>query len=226
MYMKNWLQDRKKWIISSICIFLLCSSVYFYHDQKNEIEHEIPFTQQQMITQKNPDEQAEQEKKADETTHSTVEKRTDVVIDVQGAVVRPGVYTLSSDARVYQAVEMAGGLLPEADEKQVNRAQRLADGMMLYIPRKGEKLPGLPPGASIMAGDGRSSVAVQGEKINLNTATAEQLQTISGIGPSKSAAIIQYREEHGPFKTVEDLTNVSGIGPKTIEKMKDKIFAQ
>jgi competence protein ComEA len=223
--MKNWLQDRKKWIISSICIFLLCSSVYFYYDEKNETEHTNLFTQQQKITQENSDEQVKQEKKQDETARSEAEQ-LNVVIDIQGAVAKPGVYTLSGDARVYQAVEMAGGLLPEADEKLINRAQRLADGMMLYIPRKGEQRFSLPPGASIMAGDGRSDAAVQGEKINLNTATAEQLQTIPGIGPSKSAAIIQYREEHGPFKTVEDLTNVSGIGPKTVEKMKDKIFVQ
>lgn len=226
MALKNWLQGKKKWISSSICLFILVSSVYFYNLQQKPAEQVFAFAEAKpaaQTSQETIDEAArrmgepEAERKADNAPSAG---SISIVVDVKGAVVKPGVYALSRDARVYQAIGMAGGLLPEADAKQVNGAQLLQDGTMLYVPLKGEA------SAPTTAGSMINAPAAEEGKINLNTATSEQLQTIPGIGPGKADAILQYREEHGPFKTVDELTGVSGIGAKTVEKMRSKLFVQ
>ena len=112
-------------------------------------------------------------------------------------------------SRLYEAIEKAGGYHEDADVNQVNGAQLLRDGEGIYIPFKGEE--GILP--------------VQGMKgkVNINKATEEELQTLSGIGPSKAKAIIQYREEHGGFKNIEEIKKIGGIGDKTFEKIKGDI---
>ncbi|ERI07961.1 comEA protein [Aneurinibacillus aneurinilyticus ATCC 12856] len=226
MALKNWMQGKKKWISSSICLFILVSSVYFYNLQQKPAEQAFAFAEAKPAAQTSQETIDEAARRMGEPE---AERKTDnapsagsisIVVDVKGAVVKPGVYALPRDARVYQAIGMAGGLLPEADAKQVNGAQLLQDGTMLYVPLKGEA------SAPTTAGSMMNAPAAEEGKINLNTATSEQLQTIPGIGPGKADAILQYREEHGPFKTVDELTGVSGIGAKTVEKMKSKLFVQ
>lgn len=216
--LKNWLQGKRKWISSSICLLILGSSVYFYNIQQKSEEQVLAFAEAEPAVQTSKttiDETPEQK-----SDNAPPETSLSIVVDVKGAVAKPGVYALPVDARVYQAIGMAGGLLPEADVRQVNGAQPLQDGTMLYVPLKGE----MP--ASAATGNTASARAPEEDKINLNTATSEQLQTIPGIGPGKADAILQHREEHGPFKTVDELTNVSGIGAKTVEKMRSKLFVQ
>jgi len=142
-----------------------------------------------------------------------------IVVDVKGAVKNPGVYRMNIGERVVDVLEKAGGLTAQADKKQVNLAKKLADEMVIYIPKVGETLPENmnPVTANGDAGGG---------KININTATEQELQQISGIGPSKAKAIIEYREKNGSFQTIEDLDKVSGIGEKTLEHMKDQITVQ
>ncbi|MCL6587704.1 MAG: helix-hairpin-helix domain-containing protein [Anoxybacillus sp.] len=135
-----------------------------------------------------------------------------VVVDVKGAVVRPGVYELAENARVRDAIALASGFTNEADQTKVNLAAKVHDEMMIYVPVKGENA--LAPAST---SDGR-------KQIDINHATVEDIQQIQGIGPAKAAAIIAYREEHGPFRKVEDLLNVSGIGEKSLEKMKEQII--
>ncbi|MEG0258609.1 MAG: helix-hairpin-helix domain-containing protein [Lysinibacillus sp.] len=154
---------------------------------------------------------------------------TAVYVDVKGAVVHPGMYTLTNEDRVLDAVLLAGGYTSEADTKLINHAQKLQDEMILYIPIKGEKLEEIveefvqmPTTAGASGGTASSSGSADG-KVNLNKADETTLMTLSGIGPSKAQSIIAYRDESGGFKTIEDLKNVTGIGDKTFEKLKEFI---
>ena len=165
-----------------------------------------------------PPEQAAQPAEA----YSEKEKGEDVVVDVKGAVDRPGVYQLPPGSRVQDAVAKAGGAGKKADLDRVNLAQPLADGMVVYIPRRGEKMP-----ASFETGaEGSGQVGNGQGKININTASAAELENLDGIGPSKAEAILRYREEHGPFTDVRDLLNVPGIGEKTLEKFADQVTVE
>lgn len=148
-------------------------------------------------------------------------------IHVCGAVCRPGVYEMKPGERVYEAVQKAGGFTEEADEDYVNQAQKLTDGAKLVIPTKEESsrlageqeisagLVGAEKGeAAENAGDGR---------ININTASESELCQIPGVGETRAAAIISYREKNGAFRKIEDIMNVSGIKEGTFEKIKDSI---
>lgn len=147
----------------------------------------------------------------------------EVYVDVDGAVVRPGVYRLKDGARVSQAIDAAGGLTAEADVTGLNRASKVADGQKIYVPTVGEQhaaaaVGGAESGAATTSGAGSSSGLV-----NINTASAAELQTLSGIGPSMAQSIIDERSKNGPFASVDDLMRVSGIGEKKLAKIKDGI---
>lgn len=137
-----------------------------------------------------------------------------IVVDVKGAILHPGVYSMRPEDRLIDAIQAAGGYLPNADSRMLNHAMKLVDEMVIYVPVEGEELTQLLTlpmiGTATQQDDG---------KVNINTADTAQLMTMPGIGPSKAAAIIQYREEHGLFKMPESLMDVSGIGQKTFEKL-------
>ncbi|AIS64017.1 helix-hairpin-helix domain-containing protein [Listeria ivanovii] len=138
-----------------------------------------------------------------------------VYIDIKGAVRSPGVYKLPLDARVQDVVKTAGGLTEEAESSKLNLAEKLKDEMSIYVYKKGEQGSETSTSRSEQAGEKTE------EKININTASTSNLQTVPGIGESKATAIIEYREKEGLFQTIEDLQNVTGIGEKTIEKLKE-----
>lgn len=137
-----------------------------------------------------------------------------VTVDVKGAVKQPGVYTLKHGARIQEALKQAGGPLPTADMRQVNLAKQVTDQQMVYIPAQGEVQT-----TAGLANANESSQAI----VNLNTATKEQLLTLTGIGDKKADQILAYRQQHGEFKQVEDLKNVDGFGDKTVAKLKDSL---
>lgn len=158
-----------------------------------------------------------------------------IVIDVSGEVMVPSVYTLSDGARVYEAVDAAGGLTENADTKNTNLAAILSDGMKLYIPSKKEveeeeKQTGETPGSRYINGSTSQSAAASGGSkaglININTANSAELQKLPGVGPVTADKIISYRNEYGEFKAIEELMNVSGIGEKTFAKLKNTITAE
>jgi competence protein ComEA len=136
----------------------------------------------------------------------------DLVVDVTGAVRRPGVYRMPAGSRVNDAVIRAGGAGPRAELEAVNLAARLADGQQVVVPER------VAAGASGLAG-----AAVEDGPISLGTATAEQLEEIDGIGPVTAADIVEFREEHGGLSSVEQLDQVSGIGPATMEALRERL---
>ena len=138
-----------------------------------------------------------------------------VTIDIVGAVRRPGVYVLPVGSRARDALRRAGGPLRSADLSTVNLAVRLADGELVSIPRRG---------APIAAGAAPADAAGgAGAIVHLNSATAEQLETLDGIGPSLATRIIEWRTAHGGFHTVDDLGQVSGIGPARLEALRGHV---
>lgn len=152
------------------------------------------------------------EKKSKPKVLDAKEQKKIIIIDVKGAVFKEGVYEMKEGDRVKEAVEKAGGLLPDADVKKVNLAQMVQDQMLLYVPNKNEPVQ---EGATFSKSEG---------KVQINTASKEQLEKITGIGSRKAESILKYREEHGPFQKIEDLLEIDGIGAKSLEKIKDQII--
>lgn len=144
-----------------------------------------------------------------------------IAVDVEGAVVSPGVYTLAAGSRVGEAIEAAGGFAEGAAAAQVNRAQKLEDGVQVYVAREGEAAATGTAGSA--AASASSAAASQQAKVNINTATSEQLQTLQGVGEGIASRIIDYREKNGSFKKIEDLKNVSGIGDARFAAIEESI---
>jgi competence protein ComEA len=136
----------------------------------------------------------------------------DVVVDVTGEVVRPGVYRLPAGSRVEDALRRAGGATAAAQVEAINRAARLADGQQVVVPRR------LPGGVAALPG-----AAGEDGPISLGTATVEQLDTIEGIGPVTAEKIVEFRDQHGGLASVDQLDAVSGIGPATMESLRSRL---
>ncbi|WP_338750252.1 helix-hairpin-helix domain-containing protein [Bacillus sp. FJAT-52991] len=219
MDVKAWLEKYKTHalIAAGVCVF----GLYQLSEEEEPppepfaIEEATPPLQEKVTT-------APTEVKAPEQPQT-------VTVDIKGAVKMPGIYSLSSEERINDAVAKAGGFQKEADRTTVNLAQKLQDEMVIYIPKVGEEPPvqaATAPGTSGVSSGAQtasSSGAEQGGGININTATSAELQELPGIGEAKAQAIIDYRETTGAFAQPEDLKNVTGIGDKTFEKLQPLI---
>lgn len=158
--------------------------------------------------------------KVESDTDTTITEELEIVeqadsmiyVQVAGAVVKPGVYELPINSRVYEVIALAGGLLAEADDKDLNQAMLLTDGQKIYIYSKDEIEMQLLNESS--ASDGL---------VNINTADIVTLQTLPGIGASRAGEIISYREQNGNFLSIEDIKNVSGIGDGIYSKIEAHI---
>ena len=164
--------------------------------------------------------------------------KSEIVVHVTGAVKSPGVYYLSTDARVHEAIDKAGGGTDRADIHRLNLAAKIRDGEQIDVPEL-RQIPDVKQDASVSnaAGSSSSDLSItpqpstrrsapsDGARININTATSQELQTLRGIGPALAGRIIEYRQTSGGFSTVNDLTNVKGIEEKTLEKIRDNIAA-
>jgi len=139
-----------------------------------------------------------------------------IFVHVLGAVARPGLFELHDGARVMDAIAAAGGLTAEADPAGVNLARIVSDGEQFYVPRQGEVPPGIPAAAA-------GAANVPAAKVNLNTATVADLDSLPRIGPTMAQRIIDYRTTNGRFTSVDGLRDVAGIGDKTFEALKDLI---
>lgn len=163
-----------------------------------------------------------------------------IVVYVSGAVKAPGVYTLAAGSRVDDAVRAAGGLTERAESAGTNLAAQLSDGEHVHVAATGESAPSgaLGPSSGSDAAGGKEGAGASGKgagkkaaagqkagaaKVNVNTAGAEELQTLPGVGPATAKAIIAWREENGRFRSVDDLLDVSGIGKATLAKFRDRV---
>lgn len=225
-------------------------------DADAELEdHKDMETEKISVSEKSADKDSDKSavQEASQTPEPAETVPQSIYVDICGAVAQPGVYELSPDSRVFQAIEKAGGYLPEAAASYLNRARSLNDGQQIYVPTQEEvdsrMIPQTQDGnvqngersqAEGIGADGQISGTMidtqvpsdggsadqstsEASRINLNTADVSQLTTLTGVGESKALAIIAYREENGPFTSVEDIMNVPGIKEGTYEKIKDKI---
>lgn len=140
----------------------------------------------------------------------------EAVVHVSGAVVRPGLVRLPPGARVADAVEAAGGAQADADLDRLNLAARVADGERVHVPRRGEAATVEP----VAGGGGPQSST---GPLDLNTATAEQLDTLPGVGPTTARAIVEFRTRHGRFRSVTQLLEVRGIGPAKLAELRPRV---
>ena len=153
----------------------------------------------------------------DKTTISTVS-----YVDVKGEVHHPGVYQMKAENRVKDLIEAAGGFTPLADDQKLNLAQLLEDQMVIVVPKKGEEVNSELAQAPTSQ---KKEVGKEG-KVNINTATVEELKTLKGIGEKKAEAIIEYRKKNGSFKNKEELMKVRGIGKKLYESFQERVIVQ
>ncbi|GAB5616379.1 hypothetical protein JCM31739_12040 [Faecalimonas canis] len=140
------------------------------------------------------------------------------VVYVCGAVKKPGVYRLPAGSRIYEAIEMAGGMTEQADETALNQAEKVKDEEQIFVP---EKVIDAKEGE-----DSQESTEKDDGKVNLNTATEEELMTLAGIGQSKAKSIIQYREKKGRFKSIEEIMKIEGIKSGVFNKIKEQIVVR
>ncbi|QMS85628.1 helix-hairpin-helix domain-containing protein [Candidatus Xianfuyuplasma coldseepsis] len=140
-------------------------------------------------------------------------KKTFIYVDLKGAVMFPGVYKVEHNSRLFQVVERAGGLIANADGNAINLSMILKDQDVIYIPTNDEEYPNI-----LDQTDNN-----YGGVININTASLEVLQTLSGIGPATAQSIIDYRTENGAFVSIDDILNVSGIGEATFAEIQEFI---
>jgi competence protein ComEA len=141
-----------------------------------------------------------------------------ILVHVDGAVKNPGVYELEAGSRVQNALEVAGGLLPEAMTAGINFASRLQDGDKVLVPFQ------VQAGESADNNSSSAGIVQVGEYIDLNTASQSDFERLPGVGPQKALAIITYRQEHGAFTQIEQIMNVPGIGPSLFEQIKAYII--
>lgn len=138
-----------------------------------------------------------------------------ITVDVKGAVKTPGIYDLPVGSRINDAVQKAGGLTDNADNKSINLAQKISDEALVYVPTKEE--------ATSQATQSNASNSKENKKVNLNKASLEELKQVKGLGAKRAQDIIDHRDSNGKFKSVDELKKVSGIGAKTIEKLKEYV---
>ena len=207
--MKNFLKHNKPALFIGL-ILLVAIGVYYFNHLEGDgggtqvsndwLEEELPTDSNEPVSlelEENPQEEE------------------NLVVDVKGAIKSPGVYEMRLGDRVIDVIEQAGGLHENADSNNINFAMKLVDEMVLYIPIVGEEKIIEPTAGGVQNQDGG--------KVNLNKASEAELQTLTGVGPAKATAIIEYRNQNGGFKKVEEIMEISGIGEKTFEKFKDQI---
>jgi len=145
-----------------------------------------------------------------------------ILVQIGGAVHSPGVYSLPEGARVEDLITSAGGLSTDADLDRINTIATLHDGDYYYLPAAGQAIPETAtnaPGNKTSEHDSAFTYP-----LDLNTATQEELESLPGIGPSKAADILAYRDSHGPFLSLDDLVNVPGIGDVTVDSLRDYLI--
>ena len=225
------MKDHKKKILTAAA-FLIAAGLVFGLTGSRDSARELDDTGAIVMNSggnREPGEQAEDEN-ISAPENNTPEDRRDVenseksgvYVYICGEVIKPGVYELSGDSRIYEAVDAAGGFTENAARECVNLASKVSDGMQITIYNREEAASLLAESATEGENAGKSGTSGSG-LVNLNTATKEELMTLKGIGESKAEDIIRYREKSGGFKKIEDIMKISGIKENGFQKIKDSI---
>ena len=200
----NW---KVKGSVLFICL-IIGMGLFWMSRQEEEVEEVAPSLSETTILPQEVE---------DKTTVSTI-----IYVDVKGEVYHPGVYQMKAENRVKDLIEAAGGFTPLADDQKLNLAQLLEDQMVIVVPKKGEEVNSELAQAPTSQ---KKEVGKEG-KVNINTATVEELKTLKGIGEKKAEAIIEYRKKNGSFKNKEELMKVRGIGKKLYESFQERVIVQ
>lgn len=203
-------------IITLAVIFILVG--YFNKKEESNIENNQFLSGE---TESNEENSVSNELK--ETFIETISE--EIYVDISGCVINPGVYQLKNNQRIIDAIDMAGGLCSDADTSNINFAKKLSDEMKIHIRKIGETFNEISSDFNneLDSSSNNPSSDSNSSKININTASKEQLMTLPGIGDKKATEIINYRENK-KFTNIEDIKNISGIGDKTFEKIKEFII--
>ncbi|MGD8188987.1 helix-hairpin-helix domain-containing protein [Brevibacillus ginsengisoli] len=246
-----WERYRTWIIVLGISLFV-CLSFWFYPGA-TEYGPAPPFQTAVFASEDQPPQKAAQAQQTDQTAASPSttsmppatsnpndstakeQPRKLLYIDLKGSVKHPGVYPFEPNERVHDLIQKAGGLLPDADQNRINLAQSLTDGMVIWVPSKTDQAPNIAsnypfsqtsPQTTHPETNQLAPTSQSNERVNINTASIEQLKTLPGIGETRAKAIISYRESKGEFRSIEQLQEIQGIGEKLFAKIKDKISLQ
>lgn len=204
--LKSFLTNNRERLKTAILPLLIGIAVLFFWVYGSSDTDEI------VIEDVNSDKQDVEQVEKQESQES---KSGNIYVDISGAVDSPGVYMVRNGTRLFEVIEMAGGLLNSADIDGLNQAETVTDGQKIIVYEKGDE------GSNNAAGGTANNK--DSTRININYADSAELQMIPGIGPSKAERIIEYRNMNGRFDSVEDLKNITGIGDKTLESIKEYI---
>ncbi|ATF12552.1 ComEA family DNA-binding protein [Brevibacillus sp. HB1.2] len=234
MVLEWWERYRRIILLTAAVLFVGCSYWIYQRDQSHKTDelplHSPAYAASNLETKELTDDSAAAQPA--KSVKATPEKDKDkepllspLYVDVKGQVKNPGLYQFEPGTRVANAIEKAGGALPDADLVQINLAAPLTDGAALVIPAKGATAPvsasiGLVQSASSVSTTGASSA------INLNMATVEELMSLPGIGEARAKAIVEYRTKQGPFRSADDLKQIEGIGEKMFARIKDRLVVK
>ena len=219
------LDKKQKIVVIAILVIIAGAILYYvYGNDEEQYKNEILPYEENII------ENTIEKTKTAEMLEA--EKEEEIIIYIAGEVNKEGVYSLPEGSRIADAIEQAEGLTEDAYTEDINLAYKLEDGMKIKIPNKSETQKQLEEqnaniedsyittesGASIQETQTKTS-----QKVNINTASQQELETLTGVGPSIASKIVEYRKQNGLFKTIEDIKNVSGIGDNKFESFKDEI---
>lgn len=213
--MKKFLKPAAGFLVISFCIFMGCER----KEEKGELLEPVSFseTEEEKQEQLSGSYTAANEALTDNREEAFGEREM-CVVHVCGAVQNPGVYMLEEGSRIYQAVDAAGGFTEDAGTDYLNQADRVCDGMKIYVPDLEELQD-----TAWQEIAGAAEENVDAGLVNINTADEELLCTLSGVGSSRAKSIIAYREQHGGFQKIEDIMNVEGIKEGLFQKIRDNI---
>lgn len=203
---KDFFYYNRKKILGGIILLLVCVSFFAFKDEKVEEDNFLNDSNSYL----------------DDFTNNDTDKEENkyFVVDVKGAVLNPNTYKVLEDMRIVDVIELAGGLLDDADVSQINLSKKVVDEMIINIPFKSDKKE---ENAPYLENNEVANYESNNTKVSINYGSLEDLTTIKGIGITKAKAIIEYRNSNGFFKSIEEIVNVKGIGSSTFEKIKDYI---
>lgn len=218
----NNFNKKNKILLIVIVAIVAISSYYFIFDRKEEWLN----NQEQNLEIK--EEIKTNDQIENNSNEQQLEKNENIIVHVSGAVNKEEIVELKNNSRIIDAIDKAGGLKDEADITNINLAYIIEDGMKIHIPSKEEKESTIIVESNIDSGTVEQSNEIKSNnnkklKININTATKTDLETLPGIGESTALKIIEYRKEKGKFKLIEDIKQVNGIGENKFNKIKELI---